>query len=233
LHNSLPLFLTLNFLFIELQLDDWVLCRIYKKNSSAQKTNPNGVVSNGEYTQYSNGSSSSSSSHLDDVLESLPQIDDRCFMLPRVNSLRTMQQHHQQQQEQKPNLQNLNPANNNSFMDWSNPSSILNTVTDQFQGTQTQGMMNFGGCNDLYAPNVSNLCQVDSSVITDKTSKIPVHPTKEEVQSGARANRVENFNSEFFQRGSNEFTQGMSFSNSVDPFGFRYPVQPVGFGFGQ
>jgi hypothetical protein len=94
-------------------------------------------------------------------------------------------------------------------------------------------MMNFGGCNDLYAPNVSNLCQVDSSVITDKTSKIPVHPTEEEVQSGARANRVENFNSEFFQRGSNEFTQGMSFSNSVDPFGFRYPVQPVGFGFGQ
>jgi hypothetical protein len=154
-------------------------------------------------------------------------------MLPRVNSLRTMQQHHQQQQEQKLNLQNLNPANNNSFMDWSNPSSILNTVTDQFQGTQTQGMMNFGGCNDLYAPNVSNLCQVDSSVITDKTSKIPVHPTEEEVQSGARANRVENFNSEFFQRGSNEFTQGMSFSNSVDPFGFRYPVQPVGFGFGQ
>ncbi|KAK2369603.1 NAC domain-containing protein [Trifolium repens] len=215
------------------KLDDWVLCRIYKKNSSAQKTNPNGVVSNGEYTQYSNGSSSSSSSHLDDVLESLPQIDDRCFMLPRVNSLRTMQHHHQQQQEQKLNLQNLNSANNNSFMDWSNPSSILNTVTDQFQGTQTQGMMNFGGCNDLYAPNVSNLCQVDSSVITDKTSKIPVHPTEEEVQSGARANRVENFNSEFFQRGSNEFTQGMSFSNSVDPFGFRYPVQPVGFGFGQ
>ncbi|GAU32710.1 hypothetical protein TSUD_101310 [Trifolium subterraneum] len=217
-------------------LDDWVLCRIYKKNSSAQKTNPNGgVVSSGEYTQYSNGSSSSSSSHrdshLDDVLESLPQIDDRCFMLPRVNSLRTMQ--HNQQQEQKLNLQNLNSANNNNFMDWSNPSSILNTVTDQFQGAQTQGMMNFGGCNDLYVPNISTLCQVDSSITTDKTSNILVHPTEEEVQSGARANQVENSTSGFFQRGSNDLTQGMTYSNSVDPFGFRYPIQPVGFGFGQ
>nr|QSD99844.1 NAC family transcription factor [Melilotus albus] len=209
------------------KLDDWVLCRIYKKNSSAQKTNPNGVVSSREYTQYSNGSSSSSSSHLDshidDVLESLPEIDDRCFMLPRVNSLRTMQ--HRQQEEEKLNLQNLNAANNN-FMDWSNPSSMLNTVTE-FQEGQTQGMMNFSGCNDLYVPNVSTLCNVDS----EKTSKIPVHPTEEEVRSGVRGNRVEN--NGLFQRGSNDFTQGMGYSNSVDPFGFRYPVQPVGFGFGQ
>lgn len=209
------------------KLDDWVLCRIYKKNSSAQKPIPNGVVSSREYTQYSNGSSSSSSSHLDDVLESLPQIDDHCFKLPRVNSLRTAQHH---QQEEKMNLQNLNAANNN-FMDWSNSSSILNTVTG-FQDGQTQGMMNFSGCNDLYVPSVPTLCQLDSSVITEKTSKIPVHPTEEEVQSGARANQVEN-SSGFFQRGSNDFTQGMGYTNPVDPFGFRYPVQPVGFGFQQ
>jgi len=116
-------------------------------------------------------------------------------------------------------------------MDWSNSSSILNTVTE-FQEGQTQGMMNFSGCNDLYVPSVSTLCQVDSSVITERTSKIPVHPTEDEVQSGARANQVEN-SSEFFQRGSNDFTQGMGYTNPVDPFGFRYPVQPVGFGFQQ
>lgn len=197
-------------LLLLLQLDDWVLCRIYKKNSSAQKANPNGVVSSREYTQYSNGSSSSSSSHIDEVLESLPEIDDRCFMLPRVNSLRTMQ--HRQQEEEKLNLQN-------SFMDWSNPSSILNTVTE-FQEAQTQGMVNFGGCNDVYVPSVSTL-----SVPEKK-------PTEEEVQSGARANRVEG--SGLFQRGgSSDFTQGMGYSYSVDPFGFRYPVQPVGYGFGQ
>jgi len=215
---------------IELQLDDWVLCRIYKKNSSAQKPIPNGVVSSREYTQYSNGSSSSSSSHLDDVLESLPQIDDRCFKLPRVNSLRTAQ--HRQQEEEKLNLQNLNAANNN-FMDWSNSSSsILNAVTG-FQEGQTQAMMNFSGCNDLYVPSVSTLCQMDSSVITEKTSNIPVHPTEEEVQSGARANQVENSSALFFQRASNDFTQGMGYTNPVDPFGFRYPVQPVGFGLQQ
>lgn len=197
-------------LLLLLQLDDWVLCRIYKKNSSAQKANPNGVVSSREYTQYSNGSSSSSSSHIDEVLESLPEIDDRCFMLPRVNSLRTMQ--HRQQEEEKLNLQN-------SFMDWSNPSSILNTVTE-FQEAQTQGMVNFGGCNDVYVPSVSTL-----SVPEKK-------PTEEEVQSGARGNRVEG--SGLFQRGgSSDFTQGMGYSYSVDPFGFRYPVQPVGYGFGQ
>ncbi|XP_058779891.1 NAC domain-containing protein 72-like [Vicia villosa] len=192
------------------KLDDWVLCRIYKKNSSAQKANPNGVVSSREYTQYSNGSSSSSSSHIDEVLESLPQIDDRCFMLPRVNSLRTMQ--HRQQEEEKLNLQS-------NFMDWSNPSSIMNTVTE-FQEVQTQGMVNFGGCNDIYVPSVS--------MVPEKK------PTEEEVQSGPRANRVGD--SGLFQRGgsnSNDFAQGMGYSNSVDPFGFRYPVQPVGYGFGQ
>ncbi|KAJ1402718.1 NAC domain [Sesbania bispinosa] len=201
------------------KLDDWVLCRIYKKNSSAQKAASNGGVSSKEYTQYSNGSSSSSSSHLDDVLESLPEIDDRCFMLPRVNSLRTLQQ----REEEKLNLQNLGAG---SLMDWANP-AVLNTVSEfgsanQVVQGQAQGMVNFGGCNDLYVPSVPSLCNVDSS---EKMGK----PVEEEVQSGVRTQRVEN--SGFFQRGPNDFTQG--FSNSVDPYGFRYPVQPVGFGFGQ
>ena len=67
-----------------MQLDDWVLCRIYKKNSSAQKVEANLLA-----MECSNGSSPSSSSHVDDMLESLPEIDDRCFTLPRVNSVRT------------------------------------------------------------------------------------------------------------------------------------------------
>ncbi|XP_061366899.1 NAC domain-containing protein JA2L-like [Gastrolobium bilobum] len=201
------------------RLDDWVLCRIYKKNSGSQKAALNGgVSSSGEYTQYSNGSSSSSSSHLDDVLESLPEINDRCFALPRVNSMRTLllQQQQQQQHEEKLNLQSL-------MMDWSNP--VMNSVSEFVSGNQgvqgqTQGMVNYGGCNDLYVPSVPPLCHVDSSV-----------PGKmeEEVQSGVKTQRVEN--SGFFQQGMNEFTQG--YSNSVDPYGFRYPVQPVGFGFRQ
>ncbi|CAN6991320.1 hypothetical protein BRARA_A03132 [Brassica rapa] len=59
------------------KLDDWVLCRIYKKQSSAQKqvySNP--MTSGREYSN--NDSSTSSSSHqYNDVLESLHEIDNR------------------------------------------------------------------------------------------------------------------------------------------------------------
>lgn len=67
------------------QLDDWVLCRIYKKNSSAQKT----LAATNASTEHSHshGSSSSCSSQFDDVMESLPQIDERFVDLPRMNSL--------------------------------------------------------------------------------------------------------------------------------------------------
>ncbi|KAK4398401.1 NAC domain-containing protein JA2L [Sesamum angolense] len=86
-------------------LDDWVLCRIYKKNSSAQKP----AISNVQSKDYSLGSSSSSSSQYDDVLESLPEIDDRFFSLPRMNSLKNFQQ-----EDQKLNLQHLGSGN----FDW-------------------------------------------------------------------------------------------------------------------
>nr|URN45692.1 NAC1 [Pongamia pinnata] len=194
------------------KLDDWVLCRIYKKNSSSQKPMPNGAVSRKEYTQYSNGSSSSSTSHIDDVLESLPEIDDRCFALPRVSSMRALQQQ-QNQHEEKLNLHNMGSG---GLLDWANPAVLAELVTgNQTVQNQTQGMVNYSGCNELYVPT---LCHVDSSVPEKTETQL-----EEEVQSG-----VKNQNSGFLQ---NEFTQG--FSNSVDPFGFRYPVQPVGFGFRQ
>ncbi|KAL1299462.1 hypothetical protein HN51_044002 [Arachis hypogaea] len=200
------------------KLDDWVLCRIYKKNSSAQQKVPNGVVSSSEQyaTQYSNGSSSnSSSSHLDEVLESLPEIDDRCFALPRVNSLRALQQqrHHQEdtkvgllQQQQQQGL----VAGTGSFLDWASGPGILNDL-----GQAQQGIVNYG--NDLFVPSV---CHVDSNLVPAKI--------EEEVQSGVKTQ------SAFFQQGPNpnDFTQ--AFSNQLDPYGFsRYSVQPVGFGFRQ
>lgn len=59
------------------RLDDWVLCRIYKKNSSAENT-----ISGGPSTDQSHNSSSSSSSQFDDVLDSLPAIDDKFMNFP-------------------------------------------------------------------------------------------------------------------------------------------------------
>ncbi|KAJ0601342.1 putative transcription factor NAM family [Helianthus annuus] len=54
------------------RLDDWVLCRIYKKNSSAEKS-----ISGGPSIEQSQGSPTSSSAHFDGGLDSLPAIDDR------------------------------------------------------------------------------------------------------------------------------------------------------------
>ncbi|KAF3643860.1 NAC domain-containing protein 72 [Capsicum annuum] len=64
------------------RLDDWVLCRIYKKNVAAPKPGScdlrNKDISHG-------GSSSSSSSLFGDMLETLPVIEDRYFSLPQMN----------------------------------------------------------------------------------------------------------------------------------------------------
>ncbi|KAH0935655.1 hypothetical protein HID58_012772 [Brassica napus] len=68
------------------KLDDWVLCRIYKK-TQRQAVPP---VQPCREEHSTNGSSSSSSSHHDDVLDSFPEMNDRSFNLPRVNSLRTL-----------------------------------------------------------------------------------------------------------------------------------------------
>lgn len=71
------------------KLDDWVLCRIYKKTSGSQRQAVPPVQPCRE-EHSTNGSSSSSSSHHDDVLDSFPEMNDRSFNLPRVNSLRTL-----------------------------------------------------------------------------------------------------------------------------------------------
>ncbi|CAN8273685.1 unnamed protein product [Cochlearia groenlandica] len=73
------------------KLDDWVLCRIYKKKSGSQRQVLSPPVQACREEQSTNGSSSSSSSsHLDDVLDSFPEMKDRTFNLPCMNSLRTI-----------------------------------------------------------------------------------------------------------------------------------------------
>lgn len=62
-----------------LRLDDWVLCRIYKKSSSAQKI----------------AKERSESSCLDEVLASLPEIDDSGLTsIPRLNASRGLLPEH-------------------------------------------------------------------------------------------------------------------------------------------
>ncbi|XP_061355184.1 NAC domain-containing protein 72-like [Gastrolobium bilobum] len=189
------------------KLDDWVLCRIYKKHSSSQKN-----VQSFSGKEYSNGSSPSSSSHIDDDrCFALPEIDDRCFALPRVNSLRTLQQ------DDKFSFQNMG---NGIFSDWVNPTG-LDLVPEFVSDSQTQGMVNYGG-NDLFVPSMPPFGNTN-------TVALPRNSMEEEVQSGVRTNPVAQ-NSGFYQQNPNVFTQRL-FSGSDDPFGFGYPGQQNGFGF--
>ncbi|KAK6946755.1 NAC domain [Dillenia turbinata] len=184
------------------RLDDWVLCRIYKKNSGAQKP----TISNMSSKEQSHGSSSSSSSHLEDVLESLPEIDDRFFALPRTNSLKNLQN------DEKINL---GAASGSGQFDWaslvgSNTLPELISVgqtqnPNQIQ-TQTQGLGGIG-CNDIFAPQIRHMEAPQQAQHRFGMS------LEEEVQSGLRS----------------QFPQ--SFTNSLDPFPFRYPNQPGNFGF--
>ncbi|KAJ4847795.1 hypothetical protein Tsubulata_009914 [Turnera subulata] len=195
------------------KLDDWVLCRIYKKSSGAQKAMTMSSLSSKEHSQ--NGSSSSSSSHLDDVLDSLPEIDDRFFALPRANSLKTMQ-----------NFNNMGSGN----FDWASLVGI-NPVPEFAPSGPTQGVlsnyMNNSSSNnngsDAYVPSMPSLCQVDSS------SEKMANSVEEEVQSGVRTQRVNN--SGYYSHNSGVLTQH-NFTNSLDPYGFRYSAQPGGGGFG-
>ena len=184
------------------KLDDWVLCRIYKKNSNSSK--PIAAVLPSK--AHSNGSSSSSSSHLDDVLESLPEIDDRFFSPNRMNSLRVSQP------DEKVNFHNLGSGN----FDWATLAGV-SSLQELVSGVQShaQPPAAVNNSNEMYVPSLPPLIQAE-----------------EEVQSGLRTQRVDPvMNQGFFPQNSNAFSQ--SFSNSLDPFGFRYPTQPSGFGYRQ
>jgi hypothetical protein len=176
-----------------LQLDDWVLCRIYKKNSSLQKE-----IQSFSSKECSNGSSPSSSSHAEDMLDTFPEINDQSFELPRVTSLRM------QHQEEKFGFHNMGAG---IFSNWVSPMD-LESIPEFDSESQTQGMLNYS-CNDFCVPSVPPFGHMDLS----STSR---NPTDEEVQSGMRTHRVNEISS-LYQHNPNGFL-----SNLDDPFGFGY-----------
>ncbi|PWA85747.1 NAC (No Apical Meristem) domain transcriptional regulator superfamily protein [Artemisia annua] len=185
------------------KLDDWVLCRIYKKNSSAQKQ-----ISDAQTTEQSHNSSSSCSSQFDDVLESLPEIQDRYFNLPRVNSIKTLIN-----EDQKVNIQKYDSGN----YDWASIAAFGQGLPEPVPGSQ--------------APSTTT---TPMNVVTSMT---PIYTTdtkfgrslEDEVQSGIRSQRVDHPG--YFQSNLNLFTHNQNITN--DPFGIRYPTQQGGMGFRQ
>nr|AGS08760.1 NAC domain protein [Malus hupehensis] len=187
------------------KLDEWVLCRIYKKSSSsaaAAAAAAQKPVTSVSSKEHSNGSSSSCSSQLDDVLE-WPDIDDRNFTLPRINSLKTLPQ---QQEDSKINFQNTGSGN----FDWATLAG-LNSAPELNLNNQTQqgqGQMNFNFNNNDVSPfNPTFLPRGMAAGEFGKTAE-------EEVQSGLRTQRVDN--SGFIQRNS------QNFCNPVRPGGFGH-----------
>ncbi|KAD3066859.1 hypothetical protein R6Q59_018951 [Mikania micrantha] len=182
------------------KLDDWVLCRIYKKHSSAQK-----AVSGGQTTEQSHGSSSSSSSQFDDVLESLPEIENRFFNLPTVNS--TFQQEHQ-----KLNLQKFDSGN----YDWASIAAFgLPEPVTGVQDPPNQSTMNVGS-------SMAPVYATDTKF---------VRLVEDEVQSGIKSQRVDNPG--YFQSNLSPFAQSQSLPSTNDPFRIRYPTQQGVLGFRQ
>lgn len=189
------------------RLDEWVLCRIYKKNSSAQK-----AISEAQTTEQSHGSSSSCSSQFDDVLESLPEIEDRFFNLPRVNSIKTFQQ-----EDQKLNLQKYDSGN----YDWASIAAF---------GLPEPAIVS-------QAPPQLTTTAATNTAMNVATSMAPMYAMdtkfarsiEDEVQSGIRSQRVDH--SGYFQSNLNPFGQTQSLSNTTDPFAIRYPTQQGGLGF--
>ncbi|XP_076896291.1 NAC domain-containing protein JA2L-like [Bidens hawaiensis] len=183
------------------RLDEWVLCRIYKKNSSAQKT-----MSGGQTGEQSHGSSSSSSSQFEDVLESLPEIEDRSFNLPRVNSVKTLLL-----EDQKLNLQKYESGN----YDWASIAA-------------------FGSSEPV--PGVQDASQ-QTTITTNTMAPVYTSDTKfgrlveDEVQSGIRSQRVNHLG--YFQSNLRPFAPIQGLSNTIDPFGIKYPTQQGVLGFRQ
>ncbi|GJS41224.1 NAC domain-containing protein 72-like protein [Tanacetum coccineum] len=185
------------------RLDDWVLCRIYKKNSSAQKQ-----ISDAQTTEQSHNSSSSCSSQFDDVLESLPEIQDRYFNLPRVNSIKTLIN-----EDQKVNIQKYDSGN----YDWASIAAFGQGLPEPVPGNQ--------------APSTT------TTTMNVATSMTPIYTMdtkfgrslEDEVQSGIRSQRIDHPG--YFQSNLNPFTHNQNIAN--DPFGIRYPTQQGGMGFRQ
>ncbi|KAE8681071.1 NAC domain-containing protein 55 [Hibiscus syriacus] len=163
-----------------------------KKNSSGQKS-----FSSVSSKEQSTNGSLSSFFQLDDVLESLPELDGRFFGLPRMNSLKTLQD------DEKTGSHNMGIGS----LDWANLGR-LNSVPELVPSGQTQTQSQV-----IMSPT---LCQMDMP-----TNKVR-NSGEEEVQSGLRTQRADD-DSGIFQQNSNVWNS-RNFPNSMDSYGFRYPT---------
>ncbi|GAB2277887.1 NAC domain-containing protein [Dionaea muscipula] len=214
------------------KLDDWVLCRIYKKNSSAAKAIASAPAM--EHLSPALSEEGTSSSPFDEMLESLPELDDRFFALPGMDSLLAAQQ---QDDDKKMSITLHNILGSGNF-EWStlagfNSSvSEFNSVGITRNPSQLAQAVSEGG---LYAPSpqiLPQLCHVESPA--QKFLGL-------EAQCGMRNQQRVDGNDRMvtmmmnsgLQHYPNSDSKTPNYPNSADPFGIRYPNLSAGFGFRQ
>ncbi|XP_019183034.1 PREDICTED: NAC domain-containing protein 72-like [Ipomoea nil] len=139
------------------RLDEWVLCRIYKKHSSAEKAMSGG----GQSKEQSHGSPSSTSSQFDDMLVALPELDGQSFVLPAMK------------QEEQVDLHELGPG---SF-DW-------NTISAGDFGVPAAAAA--GGNQVSAAPMTGNDVNYQNDIYAHALA-MNFQAPDDEVQSGMRS----------------------------------------------
>ncbi|KAK4794151.1 hypothetical protein SAY86_012145 [Trapa natans] len=199
------------------KLDEWVLCRIYKKNSGSERAmtmmSANRNVPCKEQSHEVEKPSSSSSS-LDDMLESLPEIENRFFYLPQVDSLKTVPyQLHQQQQSyvEKPN--NLLSLGSGSF-DWTVLAGLTSAPPELTHAGHPQQPIFTYANNSAYVPAV---CNVEAAM----QQMVGASMTEVELQNGLRRSYQQI--GAFHHQNPSLVAQSLAIPN--DPFGYRYPTR--------
>lgn len=188
-----------------MQLDDWVLCRIYKKNSNAQRAVEMGTARRDRRR----GSSSSSSSQLDEPLQLA--MNDLSFTVNHPSDA-TM-------------LQNVGYPSGNSF-DWATFGGLNNTVPEHWGGSSGLQFPIPNGSQHGAMNNINSYNRNDVFVPSVNTGGFG-RMIEQEVQSGFRDQMVDNLG--FVN--PNAHAQG--FMNSSDQFAaIRHPNQPGNLGDG-
>ncbi|GAB2258864.1 hypothetical protein Droror1_Dr00015024 [Drosera rotundifolia] len=199
------------------KLDEWVLCRIYKKNSSAAKA----IANASPVREHSSGASEEGlGSPIEDVLESFQEFDDRFFALPGMDSLLAAQQ------DDKTSLQSILGSGN---FEWST-----------FAGLDSGSEFNPVGLSqnrdikgpEMYVPATQvtqqQMCHVESQ--PQKFLNVTSEDTRSSVTSEQRGSN--NMMNSGFYYPNTEFLAS-NYPNSVDLFGYRYPNLSAGYGFRQ
>nr|AFN55273.2 NAC domain-containing protein [Tamarix hispida] len=219
------------------KLDAWVLCRIYKKSSASSTKLPidSTIVPSSNRISLSSsitckdhssgcygGSSASSSSHIDNATESIPEIN-RPFPadLPCVNSPKT--------DDQLGDLLRLGSGN----FDWTALLGLTTSTppvpelppTDDFPTAHTQG-----ATGQRQQAVQQSMAQGNDNF--PLLSLPPLRQADEEVQSGLRNTQLASHPSGYLGQSTGLFVGTQGFPATADPFAIQlYANQAAGCGF--